>query len=205
MIRTAFLLLVILLTGCSKEHKHYYDTGELLNVYSTKNGKMDGKSITYYKNGEIKGYKLYRNGGLHEEKIFNPEGSLSETRTYHNGELIEQYWYDTEGQITFEAQPPKARMFFYSEFNKHLEIEYLSLDTTGYWKNDTTRFTKENLLVFDSLEIYRTDLDTIKILTFYNINKGISIAKRPSDNHTRIDTVRYDFINHFRDSVKIEI
>ena len=75
---------------------------------------MDGKSITYYKNGEIKGYKLYKNGRLDEEKIFNPDGSVNETRTYRNGELIEQYWYDIDGQITFEALPPKARMFFYS-------------------------------------------------------------------------------------------
>ena len=81
----------------------------------------------------------------------------------------------------------------------------MSIDTTGYWKNDTTRFTKENLFVFDSLEIYRTDLDTTLILTFFNLSKGISVAKRTSENHMRIDTVRHEFINQFRDSVKIKI
>ena len=166
---------------------------------------MDGKSITYYKNGEIKGYKLYRNGRLNEEKMFNPEGSLSETRTYHKGELIEQYWYDTEGQITFEAQPPKARSFFYSELGNHLEIEYLTVDTTDYWKTDTTRFTKNNMFVFDSLEIYRIESDTIKILTFYNISKGVSVAKIQRYDDSRIDTVNLQFINHFRDSLKIKI
>jgi hypothetical protein len=79
----------------------------------------------------------------------------------------------------------------------------LTVDTSDVWKIDYSRMNPSNIFKFDSLEIFRTDNDTTRILTYYSIDREISIAKRIITDEVRIDTVNRKFIHQFRDSIKI--
>ena len=191
--------------GCTKEHKFYYESGELLNTYLTKNGEKEGKSITYLKNGQIKGIKVYRKGKLNGlTKVYFPNGSIMEERMFEDDKMISEKQYNNNGQITFFHSTPTANMYQYSEDLNHIEIQYLHEDESNRWDNDTTIKEPYLAFVFDSLEIYRKNKDSTKILTYMGLDKNKNVIKQHGIDELYIDTVNNAFIHQFRDSLKIK-
>ena len=70
------------------EAKLYFQTGEILGIEEFKNGTLDGKSVYYYKNGNM------------EEKIFYQKGALKNDRRityYENGNIRTESFHDNQG------------------------------------------------------------------------------------------------------------
>lgn len=70
------------------EAKLYYQTGEILGIEQFKKGVLNGKSVYYYKNGNV------------AEKIFYKNGSLRNGRRityYENGNIRTESFHDEQG------------------------------------------------------------------------------------------------------------
>ena len=90
----------------SKKHGAYlayYDTGELLEKSTYKNGELDGERILYFKNGNKMTTEHYNNGMMNGEyQSFYESGAIKQKGFYKNN-VIENHWYNyyekPEGQI----------------------------------------------------------------------------------------------------------
>jgi len=72
---------------------------------SYKNGKLEGKKITYYLNGKITEESNYLNGLLEgESNNYSPDGVLLKKLQYRNNLLVgEAFYYDANGAVTIEG------------------------------------------------------------------------------------------------------
>lgn len=76
-----------------------------------KNGKLDGKKITYYPNGKVTEETHFINGLKEGENIyFSPEGVLLKKLKYRNDRLAgEAFHYDAGGTLMIEGFYKKGR------------------------------------------------------------------------------------------------
>jgi hypothetical protein len=143
--RTHFLLLLITLTFIScqhkghKEWKHsgiiykmdfigdtankkydgdvkaYYSSGELYEIYKTKNGLLEGEGKGYYKSGKIKNEYYYEHG--------LQEGV--EMDFYESGKISDEYYYSGTGQ-------EELRKHYYEDGTLFRESTQSDSSTIGY-------------------------------------------------------------------------
>ena len=80
----------------------YFDaTGRLVMEEYYKEGKLNGIFSSYYISGKLFGFGVYSDDKRHGEfLIFNPDGSLNETRIYRNGELVQVHSGKGHGDST---------------------------------------------------------------------------------------------------------
>ncbi|WP_034258988.1 toxin-antitoxin system YwqK family antitoxin [Altibacter lentus] len=92
---------------------YHKKTNDVMTREFYKNGKLDGKKITYYPNGTITEEVNYTNGLMEGPNLYySPEGVLIKKLKYRNDQLQgEAFYYDASGNVVIEG--------FYKDGQKH--------------------------------------------------------------------------------------
>lgn len=86
----------------SKKHvvNKYYKSGELMEVWSLKKGKPEGKSRAYYKSGKLLFESNYKNGILDgRQKAYHENGNLKSESEIKDGEPVNLKIYDQKENL----------------------------------------------------------------------------------------------------------
>jgi TonB family protein len=65
-----------LITKKNGKYKEWYDNGQLYKDIDYKNGKIDGKLITYWEDGSMKRMDNFKRGEFRDGKCFNSDGDI---------------------------------------------------------------------------------------------------------------------------------
>jgi hypothetical protein len=107
----------------------YYDAQNCIEFSNTyKNGMLDGPSVSYYTNCNIKSEEMYQNGKKHGyERMYDNSGFLLTEAKFVKGELDGSYaHYDKKGYVTYESPTKQTTL----KFDKFLTGEYKIKDST---------------------------------------------------------------------------
>ncbi len=90
------LVVIVILSSCSKIKKEFYDNGSIKREYHLKNSNYDGTYKEYYSNGNLKLLHSYKNGKLIDSSLFYDEKISSKI------DFIRYYNNDSIKEIVFE-------------------------------------------------------------------------------------------------------
>jgi antitoxin component YwqK of YwqJK toxin-antitoxin module len=92
---------------------YHKNSREVMSRETYKNGKLEGKKLTYYPNGKLTEEISYDNGVMQGESLYyGPDGTLLKKLRYSNDELHgEAIYYDPSGNVNI--------MGYYKEGKKH--------------------------------------------------------------------------------------
>lgn len=140
----AFYIWILLQMGCSncdKEIKYkYYNDGFILKKYEVCNGKRNGTSIGYYKNGQMAG-----TGSFKDDKFnglwtyYYKSGKIKSKQLFENGKLLTLDIWNQKGEhvivdgngISTIYCPNGKPMFKVSYKNNELHGENITWDENG--------------------------------------------------------------------------
>lgn len=101
-----------------KEHKKYYENGQLKAHRFSLNGKLNGEYKRYYENGQLRQHCFYLNGKCH-----------GEYKPYHNGQLETHYFFLNHKKINIPFLKTKPSRLPYKSTRSRfqtLEIQLMS-------------------------------------------------------------------------------
>lgn len=89
------LTLSLSCNGQNKEHKTYYDNGQILeDTYFNKEGKLTGEGKAYFKNGQLQSIGKYDNGKMIGNwKQYFDNGKLKIEGSYTEGKQSGSWTY----------------------------------------------------------------------------------------------------------------
>ncbi|HSF88586.1 MAG TPA: hypothetical protein VLA46_04165 [Saprospiraceae bacterium] len=100
----SFCILTLIGCGSKTEEVIYnYPTGELSRRHHEVNGKKEGVMTEYYKDGKIKGKRLFKNDvQIGKSTFYYPSGKIKEVQYYDEGKITggDTLFYET-GQPEF--------------------------------------------------------------------------------------------------------
>lgn len=86
-----FLLIISAIQSCgprSEEIVQNYPTGEVSRRHTEINGKKEGMMIEYYKDGKIKGERLFKDDiQVGKSTFYFPSGAVKEVQYYEDGKM----------------------------------------------------------------------------------------------------------------------
>lgn len=84
---------------------YHENSNQVMTREHYENGKLHGKLITYYPNGQITETTAYKHGLKHgEDKYYSPEGILLKNLFYHNDKLHgEATYFDGYGNVLIKG------------------------------------------------------------------------------------------------------
>lgn len=104
--------------------ENYFDTGELKQTKTYKNGILDGPRRVFKKNGELHQEGSYKNGKVNGyRRVWNDNGIIIRERLYKNGVVSwQKQWYDNgnlKSEISYENNKINGKAI---KYNKEGEI-----------------------------------------------------------------------------------
>jgi len=114
----------ILVSGIVVNH---FDTGELKQIKTYKNGILNGPRKVFRKNGELQQEGNYNNGKIDGyRRAWNENGILIAERLYENGVAIgsEKKWYDNgnlKSEVSYENGKINGKAIKYNEEGEIIE------------------------------------------------------------------------------------
>lgn len=120
----------------------FYDQQDCIEFSNTyKRGTLDGPSVNYYTNCNVKCEEMYRDGKKQGyERCYDMTGFLQTEAQFDKGELVGTYsHFDKKGTVTYESPSKETTL----KFDKFLTGEYKLKDSTlfrifernSHWKN----------------------------------------------------------------------
>ena len=107
--------------------ENYFDTGELKQTKTYKNGVLDGPRRVFTKNGKLQQEGSYNNGKVEGyRKAWNENGILIAERFYENGVVVgsQKRWYDNgklKSKIRYENGKISGKATKYNEDGEIIE------------------------------------------------------------------------------------
>jgi antitoxin component YwqK of YwqJK toxin-antitoxin module len=126
----------------------YYDAQDCIEFSNTyKNGMLDGPSVTFYSNCNMKVEEIYVNGKKQGYERFYDEGGFLQTEArFDKGELDGSYaHFDKKGYVTYESPTKETTL----KFDKFLTGEYKIKDSTIFKVFQRNKEWKKVLMVVD--------------------------------------------------------
>lgn len=170
-------------------HGKYISTnnnGKIIKDYNFFNGKLSGKQIRRFDNGNLKAIVFYKNGLKNGyEIVFNERGKKIIERKYKNDKIIlEEYYYHENGKI---------KSLIFNDYNGDI-VFYIEFDKNGYIvKREGILihcFERKNKLNTTCFEIIISNIQNTnrKIKFVYDDNrKGIRNLKKINDNFILVE------------------
>jgi tetratricopeptide (TPR) repeat protein len=178
---------------------------EFRNHYS--NGKLNGQSEEFYKNGQLKIQSIWKNGIEYGRKhYYNDNGSLISESNILNGEVIEFIEYDKYGRIKLKKNGNNYFFFNWDNIqSKNIIICDISIDKDGFigiWTNYCSNGDIEYQLDFDSAMLIEKK---------YNYNQewnkiGFKVKKNIYNSNGEADSSSFIYIRDYirRDQIDSE-
>lgn len=95
----------------------FYDSGKTENIWSYKNGKLNGTSKSFYESGELKIVWNYLNDELNGKSfVFFRNGNKAEITDYKNGEIIEKHVKDKFGNTIYKSNNVNKTLSLYQPY-----------------------------------------------------------------------------------------
>mgnify|MGYP001300828576 CR=1 FL=1 len=101
--------------------ENYFDTGELKQTKTYKNGILDGPRRVFRKNGDLQQEGTYNNGKINGyRRAWNKDGILIGEKLYENGIVVglEKRWHDNgnlKSEVNYENGKINGKAIKYNE------------------------------------------------------------------------------------------
>lgn len=150
------ICLVSLTIACKPEKDieeviQHYDTGEVSRKYTLIDGKKEGAMIDYYKDGNIKGERMFDNDlQVGKTTLYHPNAAIKEVQYYDEGKLH-------GGDTVFYASGQPEMVIEFDHGLKHGYVrkwnENDSLIYEARFQRDTVVEVKGQLLQKDTIQM----------------------------------------------------
>lgn len=151
------------------------------------NGKLEGVSERFFKNGQLRYSIIYKDGKIDGEvKKYDQNGSLSVEEKYDNGNLLYQAYYSTDGtkekefdfaqkKATYVVCGEKYEVLWYSWENNNKVLEICDYKTFKHFNKErneyesySTRMARAinpndemNIIIFYELSLFHKTIETV--------------------------------------------
>jgi antitoxin component YwqK of YwqJK toxin-antitoxin module len=121
------------------DYKSYYDNGKMEETGKyTKDGKKDGKWLTYYDNDTLFSEEYYSNGKVDEiTRYFDINGKPTSEYNYKNNVLQDYKSFDENGKVRFTSKKDGKRdydlLLYYPNGNRQKEGKIINNNLDGPW------------------------------------------------------------------------
>ena len=166
-------------------YSEYYDTGDLRQIFTFKDGQLNGNCKTYFTSTTVEREGLFKNSKAEgPSKMYFPDGKLKGISEFKNGkrEGITTLYYNNgaiKAKLNFKNGKPFGKQIMFYENGKPESLaEY---DTTGK-KNGKVIFYYENGKIKKEAVFVDDELDGI-VTTYYESGR---IKKRKKFSHGRV-------------------
>lgn len=90
--------------------RDFYENGQLARVCHYHDGKLQGESQTWYRDGALESQNWYDNDNSVEVKEFYPDGVMRLHQEFTAGRLSKETWYKPDGSVWRYQEYEKGRV-----------------------------------------------------------------------------------------------
>tara|TARA_Y100000385_G_scaffold285903_1_gene346756 strand:+ start:285 stop:2831 length:2547 start_codon:yes stop_codon:yes gene_type:complete len=112
--------------GIVLSSESFYDSGKTKNIWTFKDGKLNGTSKKFYESGELKNVWNYLNDELNGKSFtFFRNGNEAEIDDYKNGEIINTHVKDKFGNTIYKSNNVNKTLSLYQPYKGDDEVDEL--------------------------------------------------------------------------------